>query len=355
MALSVMIIPITVQWWSVWYPGAEPGGGSYIAQRMLASKTERDAVAGTLFFNVAHYALRSWPWIIVALCSLLVFPQLTDISRALPYVDPRLLGHDMAYPAMLTFLPAGFLGLMVAGLLAAYVSTLSTHLNWGTSYLVHDFYRRFLKPGQTEHHYVFVGRMVTAALMVVAALLTFVLDTASQSFQLMLSVGAGTGLLYLLRWFWWRISAWSEIAAMASSFLVAVGFFIAQKNGADIPAHVSLLITVAATSVVWITVTLLAPPADRATLLSFYRLVRPAGPGWRDIRAESGVAASPDSMPMALLGWVTGCVFVYAALFGAGSFLYGRTTQGLVWTALFVVSGVMLIRLMPRLWATTSE
>src|SRR2546422_3606274 len=201
LALSVLIIPITIQWWSVWYPGAEPGGGSYIAQRMLAAKIERDALAGTLLFNAAHYALRPWPWIVVALSSLLVFPSLGDIARTFPYVDPKLIGHDMAYPAMLTFLPTGFIGLMIAGLLAAYVSTLSTHLNWGTSYLVHDLYRRFIKPGRDERHYVAVGRVVTALLMLCAALLTLVLDTARQSFDLMLSVGAGAGLVYLLRWF----------------------------------------------------------------------------------------------------------------------------------------------------------
>ncbi len=232
LTLTVLIIPVTIQWWSVWYPGAEPGGGSYIAQRMLASRSENDALKGTLFFNFAHYALRPWPWIIVALASLLVYPQLSDIARTFPYVDPKLIGHDMAYPAMLRFLPAGFLGLMVAGMLAAYVSTLSTHLNWGTSYLVHDIYRRFVKPGAEERHYVMVGRLVTAGLMVVAAFLTFVLDSARESFELLLSIGAGTGLLYLLRWFWWRVNAWSEIAAMASSFVVAIGFFIAKKAGA---------------------------------------------------------------------------------------------------------------------------
>ncbi|MEX2153760.1 MAG: sodium:solute symporter family protein, partial [Gemmatimonadaceae bacterium] len=218
LTLTVLIIPLSVQWWSVWYPGAEPGGGSYIAQRMLASKSEADALKGTLFFNVAHYAIRPWPWIIVALASMLVYPQLSDIELAFPNVDRALIGHDMAYPAMLTFLPAGFLGLMVAGLLAAYVSTLSTHLNWGTSYLVHDFYRQFMNAGASEKHYVLIGRLVTALLMVLAGALTFVLDTARASFELLMSVGAGTGLLYLLRWFWWRINAWSEIAAMASSF-----------------------------------------------------------------------------------------------------------------------------------------
>ncbi len=355
LTLAVLIIPLTVQWWSVWYPGAEPGGGSYIAQRMLASKSEADALKGTLFFNFAHYALRPWPWIIVALASIIVYPQLSDIAVAFPHVDPALIGHDMAYPAMLKFLPAGVLGLMVAGLLAAYVSTLSTHLNWGTSYLVHDFYRRFVKADADEKHYVMVGRIVTALLMVLAALLTFVLDTARASFELLMSVGAGTGLLYLLRWFWWRINAWSEIAAMGGSFVIAVGFFIAQKNGAAIPGHVSLLITVAATTVVWITVTLMTSPTDRATLVSFYRMVRPAGPGWNAVRAEAGGASSPDSLPMSLLGWVLGCTFVYAALFGTGSFLYGRTMQGTVWLIVLLVTGVSLWRILPRLWQGAAE
>jgi len=317
-ALAVLIIPITIQWWSVWYPGAEPGGGSYIAQRMLASKSEKDALSGTLFFNIAHYALRPWPWIIVALSSMIVYPHLSDIARTFPYVDRTLIGHDMAYPAMLRFLPVGFMGLMVAGLLAAYVSTLSTHLNWGTSYLVHDFYRRFLKPGKDERHYVAVGRLVTALLMLAAALLTFELQSAKRSFDLMLSVGAGTGLIYLLRWFWWRINAWSEVAAMVSSFLVAVAFFIAGKMGPEVSPYVSLVSTVGITTVVWVAVTYLTRPTDRSTLVAFYKLVRPAGPGWTDIRAEAGVGTSPDSLAQALLGWVLGCVFVYAALFGAG-------------------------------------
>jgi Na+/proline symporter len=351
MTLTVLVIPLTVQWWSVWYPGAEPGGGSYIAQRMLASKSERDALAGTLFFNVAHYALRSWPWIIVALASILVYPTLADIGRTFPAVDPALIGHDMAYPAMLRFLPVGWLGLMVAGLLAAYVSTIATHLNWGTSYLVHDFYRRFMKPGRDEKHYVLVGRLVTALLMLLAGLLTFRLQTASKTFQLLLSIGAGTGLIYLLRWFWWRINAWSEISAMASSFLTSLILFLRDTPAHPVSPVFSLLVTVAITTVVWVTVTLLTEPASRETLIAFYRLVRPAGPGWKPIAAAAGPVESPDSLPQSLLGWVLGCTFVYAALFGTGSFIYGKTTQGLVWLALFAVSGIGLLRLLPRLWS----
>jgi Na+/proline symporter len=352
LTLSVLIIPITIQWWSVWYPGAEPGGGSYIAQRMLAAKSEKDAVGGTLLFNVAHYALRSWPWIIVALCSLLVYPELSDIARTFPYVDPTLIGHDMAYPAMLRFLPHGMLGLMVAGLLAAYVSTISTHLNWGTSYLVHDFYRRFLRGGADERHYVAVGRVVTGLLMVVAAGITFALDTASAGFQLLLSVGAGTGLLYLLRWFWWRVNAWCEIAAMVSSFLIASGFVVAAMAGHPVKPHISLILTVLGTTLVWVTVAFVTPPTERRTLVSFYKLVRPAGRGWASVRAEAGVGPSPDSLSQSLLAWVLGCAFVYAALFGVGSALYGRTPQAVLWLVVFVVSGAGLLRILPRMWTS---
>src|SRR4051812_666516 len=328
LTLSLLVIPLTVQWWSVWYPGAEPGGGSYIAQRMLAAKSERDALAGTLFFNVAHYALRPWPWVIVALASMIVFPNLSDIAATFPYVDPHLVGHDMAYSAMLKFLPTGFLGLMIAGMLAAYVSTLSTHLNWGTSYLVHDFYRRFVRPEGEERHYVFVGRVVTALLMLAAAGTTFALQSAGQSFQLLLSIGAGTGLLYLLRWFWWRINAWSEIAAMASSFIISIGFFIAQRSGAEISSTVVLLTTIAVTTAVWLMVTYGSRPPDNATLERFYRLVRPAGPGWRAVRERAGLDPSPDSLAHSLLGWALGCVFIYSALFGAGALLFWRNGPG---------------------------
>jgi len=352
LTVSVLIMPLTVQWWSVWYPGAEPGGGSYIAQRMLAAKSERDALAGTLFFNVAHYAIRSWPWIIVALCSMLVFPNLSDIARTFPYVDPALIGHDMAYPAMLKFLPAGFLGLMIAGMLAAYISTISTHLNWGTSYLVHDFYRRFLKPGADERHYVLVGRLMTAALMVVAAGFTLVLDSARQAFELLLAVGAGTGLLYLLRWFWWRVNAWSEIAAMLSSFLLAIAFAVLNRTGHPVDVAIALIISVSVTTLVWVTTALFTEPTERSRLVAFYRLVRPAGPGWASVQAEAGVGPSLDSLPQALLGWTLGVAFIYSALFGTGSFLYGRTSQALIFLAVFTVSGIWLIRLVPKLWGS---
>src|SRR6478752_1042661 len=244
LALTVMIIPLTIQWWSVWYPGAEPGGGSYIAQRILASKNERHALGATLWFNVAHYALRPWPWIIVALCSMLVFPSLADIQRALPHVNPALIGNDLAYPAMLTLLPVGMKGLLVASLFAAYRSTMETHLNWGSSYLIIDFYQRFIGRGKSERHYLWVSRALTAFLMIAAGTFTLALSTASEAFQLLLSVGAGTGLIYLLRWFWWRINAWSEISAMISSFAIALGLFIARKSGASISETGALIYSV---------------------------------------------------------------------------------------------------------------
>lgn len=348
--MSVLILPLTIQWWSVWYPGAEPGGGSYIAQRMLASKSEKDALIGTLFFNVAHYGMRTWPWIIVALSSMLVFPQLDDIARAFPNVPRNLIGHDIAYPAMLTFLPVGWLGLMIAGLLSAYVSTIVTHLNWGTSYLVHDFYRRFVKGDADEKHYVMVGRVVTALLMAAASAVTYALDTASAGFQLLLSIGAGTGLLYLLRWYWWRVNATAEIAAMAGSFAIAIGLFVAGKSGMQISATTTLLTTVFATTAIWIVAAFVGPKTDAQVLERFYRLVRPAGPGWEDVRKATGLAASPDSLPQAMLGWVMGILFVYAALFGVGAFLFGNTTLALIWSVVFVVSGATVLKVLQGFW-----
>jgi Na+/proline symporter len=294
--------------------------------------------------------LRPWPWILVALSSILVYPELDDIARAFPYLDRALIGHDMAYPAMLVFLPSGMLGLMVAGLLAAYVSTISTHLNWGTSYLVHDLYRRFIRADADERHYVFMGRVVTGLLMLLAAGMTFLLETARTGFELLLSIGAGSGLLYLLRWYWWRINAWSEIAAMVVSFAVAIAFFVAGRMGVVFPPNTALLVTVFATTIAWIATTLLTRPENEETLISFHRLVRPAGPGWGQISAKAGAGASPDSISWQLLGWILGCSFVYATLFGAGSALYGLTGQVIVWGIVWLASGAGLLKVLSRLW-----
>src|SRR5579885_382530 len=267
LAFAVFIMPIAVQWWAVWYPGAEPGGGSYIAQRMLASKSEKDALGATLFFNVAHYVLRPWPWILVGLASLVVYPTLDDIRRAFPNVDPRLIGHDIAFPAMLRFLPVGWMGLMLGGLVAANSSTILTHLNWGASYLVHDFYRRFLHSGGTEHHYVVAGRIATVLLFLLSSALVFALDTAQGAFQIILQVGAGTGLIYLVRWFWWRVTAWCEIVAMVVSFLVSLVFLYLSQHGAAPGSAQQLMIGIAITTACWLLTAYLGPQTDPDTLL----------------------------------------------------------------------------------------
>jgi Na+/proline symporter len=351
LALAVFVMPITVLWWSVWYPGAEPGGGSYIAQRMLASKSEKDALGGTLFFNVAHYVLRPWPWILVGLASLIVYPELSDIQKAFPNLDPSLVGHDIAFPAMLRFLPTGWMGLMLGGLVAANSSTILTHLNWGASYLIHDFYRRFLNPGGSEGHYVLAGRLATVLLFVLSSGMVFLLETAKDSFNLLLQVGAGTGLLYLVRWFWWRVTAWCEIVAMISSFGVSVLFLALKKFGTEFSTSQQLILTIACTTVCWLATAYLGPQTDRATLLAFYRKVHPAGPGWKDIRAEAGkVETEPDNFPLALVGWIAGCIMIWSALFSVGNFLYGRMEYAAVLAAVFAISGFAVIGVVRKLW-----
>ena len=353
LAVAVFIMPVAVQWWAVWYPGSEPGGGSYIAQRMLASKSERDALGAVLFFNVAHYVLRPWPWILVALASLIVYPELSDIQRAFPNLDPSLLGHDIAYPAMLKFLPAGFIGLMLGGLIAANSSTILTHLNWGASYLVHDFYRRFIRRDAGEQHYVGVGRATTIGLFVCAAGMVYLLDTAKQAFDVILQIGAGTGLLYLVRWFWWRVNAASEVVAMTSSFLVSAGLLALARRGTGFSTSQALVITVAITTVCWISAAYLGPQTDRDVLREFYRKVRPFGPGWARIRAEVGPLPpdeAEENIPRALVGWLAGCTMIWSALFATGNFLYGRTGYAVALTAVFAITAAVLISIVRPLW-----
>ncbi|MGA3245185.1 MAG: sodium:solute symporter family protein [Bacteroidota bacterium] len=359
-AVAIFIMPIAVQWWAVWYPGAEPGGGSYIAQRMLASKSEKDALGAVLFFNIAHYVLRPWPWILTALASIIVYPHLSDIQAAFPNLDPKLLGHDIAFPAMLKFLPVGYIGLMVGGLIAANSSTILTHLNWGASYLVHDFYRRFIKKDATEKHYVLAGRISTVILFFSASGLVFLLDTAKDAFDIILQVGAGTGLLYLLRWFWWRINAWCEVVAMVSSFAVSITLLILSKNGIHFSTHVALLMTIAFTTMCWLLTVYIGPETDRRTLIEFYKKVRPFGPGWKRIRQEAGFSekeARPthQNIPMALLGWVAGCATIWSSLFTVGNFLYGRTNYALILLAVFAISGSALLYVVNRLWSDKGD
>jgi Na+/proline symporter len=348
--VAVLIVPLAVQWWSTWYPGSEPGGGGYLAQRMLAARNEKQAMAATLWFNIAHYAVRPWPWILVALASLIVYPELSDIQARLPYVDPSIIRHDLAYPAMLVFVPHGLLGLVVASLAAAYMSTISTHLNWGASYVVDDVYRRFIRPDASESHYVNVGRVVTFGLMIFAALVALWLDHAMQAFQILLQIGAGTGLIFLLRWYWWRINAWSEIAAMLISFLLAVylHFGHARLGFAPIEPTSALVIGVMVTTFGWLAVTFLTPPTDRAVLQSFYDRIRPAPAGWRRAVDTSGRKDAGGDVAAAFLAWFLGCVAVYAALFATGYLLYGRLEIGLICGAIAIASAYALGRVIPK-------
>jgi Na+/proline symporter len=358
LAVAIFIMPLAVQWWAVWYPGAEPGGGSYIAQRMLASKSEKDALGATLFFNCAHYVLRPWPWILVGLASLIVYPQLSDIQRSFPHLNPSLMGHDIAFPAMLRFLPVGWMGLMLGGLVAANSSTILTHLNWGASYLVHDFYRRFINLGRSEKHYVLAGRLATVLLFVCSSALVFALDTAKESFNIILQIGAGTGLLYLMRWFWWRVTAWCEIVAMCISFGISLVFLFLIRSGVNVGTYQQLLITVALTTVCWIATAYLGPQTDPAVLISFYKKVHPFGPGWRRVRELAGISpaeaatwAQHENIPLSLLGWSTGCAMIWSALFTVGNFLYGRLDYAFALLAIFIVTALILIRVVNRLWA----
>jgi Na+/proline symporter len=360
LALMIFIMPIAISWWANWYPGAEPGGGSYIAQRMLASKSEKDSLGGTLFFNIAHYVLRPWPWIITALCSIIVYPDLASIKSAFPNADAAMIGHDSAFPAMLKFLPVGFVGLMIGGLLAANSSTILTHLNWGSSYLVHDFYRRFIKKTGTETHYVNVGRLSTILLYVVAALLSLTMSSAQQAFQILLSIGAGTGLIYIARWFWWRVTAWCEIVAMVMSLVTSLVVPLVMTK-ADFAAVT--MVQVGLTTLAWLITAFVGPQTDQATLIAFYRKVKPAGPGWTAVRAAAGVSdeevAIENRSGAAFVGWIAGCAVIWSSLFAIGNFLYSsgdpsRLRMAWMLTAGFVVSSYVLLKVTRQLWADST-
>jgi len=348
-ATTVLVIPLAVQWWATWYPGSEPGGGGYAAQRMLAARSERDSMRATLWFNIAHYALRPWPWILVALASLIVYPTLDSIAAAFPHLDPSLIRHDLAYPAMLVFLPHGLLGLVVASLAAAFMSTISTHLNWGSSYLVDDFYRRFLAPERSEAHYVRIGRLSTVALVALASIVALWLENAVQAFQILLQIGAGTGLIFLLRWFWWRINAWSEISGMAISFVVAIWFqFVHERVGfAPLDPALQLILGVLITTAGWILVTFLTRPVDTETLQTFYDRIRPAAGGWRRAVATGG--GSDGSVTASLVAWGLGVAAVYSALFGTGMALYGRIPEAVGFGVAAALAGVLLFRTLPKI------
>lgn len=345
--ITVLILPLAVQWWSVWYPGAEPGGGGYIAQRMLSAKDEKNAIWATLLFNFMHYAIRPWPWILVALSSLIVFPNLDSLALAFPNVSPDLIGDDLAYPAMMSFLPSGLLGLLIASLMAAFMSTLSTHLNWGASYIVHDFYHRFINPKASEKSLVFLARCSTLILMVLAALVALTLNNALQAFQILLQIGAGTGLLFILRWFWYRINVYSEFTAMIVSFVLAIYLqLIHTELGFEtISSSMQLLIGVSVTTLSWILVTLYTKPESEEVLLSFYQKVHPGGPGWKHVldTAESkgkkiiGKKEKWD-VPNGLLCMLFGTLSVYSILFSIGSLIYGNDSSFMITSIIGLLS-----------------
>ena len=350
--ITVLIIPIAVQWWAVWYPGAEPGGGGYIAQRMLSAKNERNAINATLFFNIAHYAIRPWPWILIALASLIIYPSLSDIESAFPNVDSSIIGHDIAYPAMLSKLPSGLLGIVLASLAAAFMSTISSHLNWGASYISIDFYKRFIYSEASEKEIVLVGRISTVFLMILAGFVALELNDALDAFQILLQIGAGTGSIFLLRWFWWRVNAYSEITGMSVSFLVAIYFHSIHERifGFTFESHYELVLSVFITTLSWILVTLLTKPTENSRLFEFYKKIKPYGIGWNKFLKNNNIDVKNKEVkesPMSdLLSMFLGIVIVYSGLFGTGYLLYGNTTYSLILFFLLFISAYKLNKIM---------
>ncbi|WP_339924872.1 sodium:solute symporter family protein [uncultured Cyclobacterium sp.] len=348
--IPLFIMPLAIQWWATWYPGAEPGGGGYIAQRMLSAKDEKNAIGATLLFNITHYAIRPWPWIIIALSSLILFPQLSDMQEAFPHIEASKLGDDLAYSAMLTFLPKGLIGIVLASLIAAVMSTLSTHLNWGSSYVVNDFYSRFVKPDASDKELVAVGRISTVGLMLLAALLATVLSNALEAFNILLQIGAGTGLIFILRWFWWRINAYTEISAMIVSFIVAIYFeSIHNKLGFwPIPedmGYLKLLLGVSITTITWVSVTLLTKPEDDKVLIAFYKKVRPASYGWKKLLIKHpDVKEEVGQLPMEIGLMLIASIMVFSALFGVGFWIYGETIPAIIATIITFAGGVLVYK-----------
>ena len=361
--IMLFIIPLAVQWWSSWYPGAEPGGGGYIAQRMLAAKDENHAIGATFFFNIMHYALRPWPWILVALASIVVYPDIASIQAAFPNIAESKLGHDLAYSAMLTKLPSGLLGVVLASLIAAYMSTISTQLNWGSSYIVFDFYKQQINPNATEKQMVSIGRISTVILMVLSAGLALLLENALQIFDILLTCGAGTGLIFILRWFWWRINAWSEIAAMFASGIIsillkttALGPLLFNSEDGVFPSWFEYPFVVIVTSAIWLAATFLTQPESKETLRAFYKRIQPGGPGWNKVVNEAkadGEKIAKDnekwSVPQGITAMILGCILIYTIMFSTGYWIYGRTTPAIILTVIAIISAFLLIKAWGRM------
>jgi len=364
--ITVFIIPIAVQWWSSWYPGGEPGGGGYVAQRMLAAKDENHAIGATFFFNFMHIAIRPWPWILVALASLILFPDLASIKDTFPHISDDILGHDLAYPAMLTKLPSGLLGVVLASLAAAFMSTISTHLNWGASYLVNDFYKVVVKTDANEKEQVGAGRVTTIILMIISALMALALDNALQLFNIIIMFGAGTGLIFILRWFWWRINAWTELSAMLSSGIISTLIAFTPLgttmfgDDAWMPEYYKFPFIVVVTSIIWLVVTYATKPETQETLARFYQRTTPGGKGWSKIVAkmtpdERETSKSTWILPQGILAMILGCIFVYGALFSTGYFIYGQIQKALILIGVCLVSGFFLLKVWNQIKKKTAE
>ena len=351
--ITLFIIPLAVQWWSSWYPGAEPGGGGYIAQRMLASKNENHAIAATFFFNIMHYALRPWPWILVALASLVIFPDLDSIKSAFPNIGDDKIGNDLAYSAMLTLLPSGLLGLVLASLISAYMSTISTQLNWGSSYIVYDYYKQQINPDASEKKLVAVGRISTILLMVLSAILALLLQNALQLFNILLVFGAGTGLIFILRWFWWRINAWSEITAMFASGIISIllkltplGPFLFNSDNGLFEDYMEYPFVVIVTTCLWLIVTFITKPESDKVLINFYSKIRPGGPGWNKVLIKSNITKEKSenkALIDGLYAMIIGSVLIYSIMFSTGYFLYGEINLGLLFMVNSIIFGVLLV------------
>jgi len=355
--VMLFVIPLAVQWWSSWYPGSEPGGGGYIAQRMLAAKDENHAIGATFFYNIMHYALRPWPWILVALASLIVYPDIASIQEAFPNIAESKLGQDLAYSAMLTKLPSGLLGVVLASLVAAYMSTISTQLNWGSSYIVFDFYKQQVNPQATEKQMVAVGRISTVVLMVLSAVLALALENALQIFDILLTFGAGTGLVFFFRWFLGGIKAWSEITAMFASGILSIllkttslGTFLFDIDTGVFPNWAEYPFVVVVTSAIWLTATFITQPESTQVLRSFYKRIQPGGPGWSKVVNEAEAdgemidKGEKWSVPQGITAMLLGCVLIYSIMFATGYWIYGRTTSAMVLSGIAIVAAILLIK-----------
>ena len=353
--ITIFIIPIAVQWWSAWYPGAEPGGGGYIAQRMLAAKTENHAISSTFFFNIMHYALRPWPWIIVALASIVVYPDLNSLKEAFPNVSEDKLGHDLAYSAMLTKLPSGLLGIVLASLISAYMSTISTHLNWGSSYIVNDFYKKFIHTKASEKELVKIGRLSTILLMVLSSITALLLTNALQLFDIILMFGAGTGLIFILRWFWWRINAWSEISAMVSSGVISIIFNINSINvllfsdEGLFPSYMKFPLIVIISTLVWLTVTMMTKPENKNILMDFYIRINPGGIGWKKIIKhidKKDIKNTTWNVPKSIFATLISAIMIYSIMFSTSNFIYGNHLTGII----LCIFAIFCLFILKRIW-----